>query len=411
MKKKKIVIILSTVILITLVFTVTFCLNSKSTKVTTVSNKVYVGDLNVSKQSKEDLKNNLNTYFSKKLKETSIKFEAGDYKESFSLDKIGFKYNVDELVDKALNVGHDGNIFTNGIEQLNSLFSSKVLEAKPILDKDVFDAFKATISKKVSKPITSPNVAFLNNKLSISGGKSGVTLDENGFTENINKLNLDRNNLGNLSCTIPTKEVPVNISPDIVNKMTIIGSYSTTINHIDAGRTNNIRLFLSKLSGHVLMPNETFSCDKTAGSREIADGYTSAAGFSNNQVVDTVAGGICQGVSTLYNAVLYADLKIVERAPHCMAVTYIEEGRDATIASGNIDFKFKNNKNTPVVIQCYVNQGTTVVANIWGVNDTPNKKIEISVEKLGPNKTKTYKKTLISGKVTKTEVLSVDTYK
>lgn len=411
-KSKMIIVELSFGALI--VFVVTFLVVfkiSEENKTLAVSNGVYVGTLDISKQTKEDLVKSLDTYYAKKLKENSIKFTLGAYAENFTLDKIGFKYNIDEMVDKALNVGHEKNLFYSGLEKINLLFSKNVLEANPTINKDVFDTFVATISSKINKPIVKPTVSFQSNKLSISGGKSGLMLDEKALLENLVKLQSDNKNSSNLSLIIPTKEVAIGISTDIASKMSIVGSYSTPINHINAGRTNNIRLFLSKLNSSILMPNETFSCDKTAGRREIADGYTSAAGFSNSQVVDTVAGGICQGVSTIYNAVLYADLKIVERAPHSLSVTYVEQGRDATIASGNIDFKFKNNKKYPIIIQCYVTTDNKVVANIWGVNDTPNKKIEISVEKLGYNKTKTYKKTLIDGKLTKTEVLSTDTYK
>ena len=74
------------------------------------------------------------------------------------------------------------------------------------------------------------------------------------------------------------------------------------------------------------------------------------------------------------------------------------------------ELEILNNKKYPIIVQCYVSN-KTVSASIWGVNEEPNKKIEISVEQLGPRSSKTYKKTLIDNKVVKTELISTDTYK
>ena len=44
--------------------------------------------------------------------------------------------------------------------------------------------------------------------------------------------------------------------------------------------------------------------------------------YAGGKVIQEIGGGICQVSSTLYNAVLYADLEIVERSNHYYSSIY-----------------------------------------------------------------------------------------
>lgn len=114
------------------------------------------------------------------------------------------------------------------------------------------------------------------------------------------------------------------------------------------------------------MPGETFSYDKTIGSRTAANGYKTATVYVGNTLDEGIGGGICQTSSTLYSAVLYANLEIVSRTSHSLPVSYMPAGQDATIAEGYIDFKFKNNTDYPVKIVCTTSYGS-VTCSIMGV--------------------------------------------
>ena len=76
--------------------------------------------------------------------------------------------------------------------------------------------------------------------------------------------------------------------------------------------------------------------------------------YENGQIVESIGGGLCQVSTTLYNAVLYAELEVTRRAPHSMSVSYVEPSRDAMIAEGISDFKFVNNYDTPILIEGYI---------------------------------------------------------
>lgn len=144
----------------------------------------------------------------------------------------------------------------------------------------------------------------------------------------------------------------------------LLATYST--NYVNnANRTTNLRLASNKINGTVIMPGETFSFNKVVGKRTEQAGYKNAAIFQDGQVVDGLAGGICQISSTLYNTALFADMNITSRRNHMFIPSYVVGGRDATVVWGTTDFKFTNNRDYPVKIESSVANGVATVS-IYG---------------------------------------------
>ena len=141
----------------------------------------------------------------------------------------------------------------------------------------------------------------------------------------------------------------------------VLGSFMTKYDPGNENRSTNLKLAAEKINGTVLLPGETFSYNKVVGERTIEAGYKEAAIYQGGEVVDGLGGGICQLSTTLYNAVLYANLEIVSRTNHHFLTSYADPGRDATVAYGSIDFQFKNSRKYPAKIICDVEDG---IANI-----------------------------------------------
>ena len=95
-------------------------------------------------------------------------------------------------------------------------------------------------------------------------------------------------------------------------------------------------------------------------------GYVPAGAYENGQVVESYGGGICQVSTTLYNALLYAELEIVERYPHSMLVNYVDPSRDAAIAGDTKDLKFKNNLDTPIYIEGGIDDSNQLYFAVYG---------------------------------------------
>jgi len=145
----------------------------------------------------------------------------------------------------------------------------------------------------------------------------------------------------------------------------IIGTYKTDYSTSSPNRKENIRLASEKINGKILNPGEVFSFNNIVGPRTSENGYKTAHVYVGSKTVDGIGGGICQVSSTLYNAIVFADLEIVYRTNHSMPVSYVPLGRDATVSYGTIDFKFKNNKDTPVKFEV-VADGTNLTVNVYG---------------------------------------------
>ena len=139
-----------------------------------------------------------------------------------------------------------------------------------------------------------------------------------------------------------------------------ISSFTTTTTR-DSDRNTNIALSASALNGRVVQPGETLSFNTCTGQRTGEKGYREAGAIAGGVLVDDTGGGVCQTSSTLFNAVVRADLQIVERYAHSWPSSYVNKGEDATVNWPSLDFVFKNNGDFPVfVVAWYEAQKVTV---------------------------------------------------
>lgn len=142
----------------------------------------------------------------------------------------------------------------------------------------------------------------------------------------------------------------------------LLASYTTIFDPSHHVRAGNIRRGAQQINGRLLPAGNIFSFNKTTGPRDKAHGYGEALEIINEQFVPGVGGGICQVSTTLYNTVLLAGLKVVERHPHSLPLGYVASGRDATVYYGRIDFSFQNNTRGNLLILTDVQDDRVTVA-------------------------------------------------
>ncbi len=181
------------------------------------------------------------------------------------------------------------------------------------------------------------------------------------------------------SISIPLKILSPNVTTNQIGPEAfpnLLGTYSTTFSTSNVNRSTNIRLATKKIDSIVIMPGEVFSYNQTVGKRTAAAGFKSAAVYSGGEVTTGIGGGICQVSSTLYNAVLLANLEITERHNHGFNTGYVPAGRDATVSWGGPDFKFKNTRNYPVKLVCSVSGGR-ITTQVFGLKSEQEYEVEI----------------------------------
>ena len=163
---------------------------------------------------------------------------------------------------------------------------------------------------------------------------------------------------------------------DLAGRDRKLGTYRTRYNAGLWGRTRNIHIAAGVIDGMVLMPGQEFSFNRATGERTWDKGYRIAhifetkPGASKAEVVDGLAGGVCQVSTTLYNAVRgvgddESGIKIVERNSHSLPVPYASSGNDATVAWPIKDFRFRNAFAHPIYLRAKAEDGRLAIS-VWG---------------------------------------------
>ena len=205
--------------------------------------------------------------------------------------------------------------------------------------------------------------------------------------------------------TIPVTVTPAKVTKEVLDRALfrdVLSSASTSLNTGNVDRTNNVTLAAKYMNGTILNPGEEFSYNGVVGQRTPERGFKAAGAYSNGQLIDEVGGGVCQPSSTLYMAVLRADLEVTERTNHSMTVSYTPLGEDATVSYGSLDFKFKNNTDYPIKL-ITVREGSQMKVTIMGTK-VDDKTVRLETEILETLTPETIKKTDSSLKPGETEV-------
>lgn len=214
-----------------------------------------------------------------------------------------------------------------------------------------------------------------------------------------------------------------------------LSSYTTRFKLGQDGRDTNISLAASAVRGKVLGIGEVFSLNAETGPRNRSTGYKESLIFSNGKVVPGVGGGVCQVSSTTYQAALRANLRIVDRQSHSMAVSYIEPGLDATTFYPIVDLKFQNSRSGPILMWTEI-RGNALTVSVFGSGAKPHIGVSTVRKKTIPEKTRivydaklppgvrvaetagspgyivaSFRLTYDSGRVVKREPLAIDEYR
>ena len=194
----------------------------------------------------------------------------------------------------------------------------------------------------------------------------------------------------------------------------LLATFSTNYVTSNTDRTTNLRLAAGKINGTVVMPGEIFSYNKVVGKRTVSAGYKEAAIYQDGGVTNGLGGGICQISTTLYNAVIKANMEIETRRNHMFVPSYIGAGKDATVVWGSTDFKFKNRRDYPIKIETSVSGGVARV-DIYGLRTNNEYDISLETKTIKSSSTslvvESYRVTRLNGEIIKKEKLYTDTYK
>jgi len=123
-----------------------------------------------------------------------------------------------------------------------------------------------------------------------------------------------------------------------------------------SARDNNIRVAAARFDGIVIPPGGTFSFNEYVGEVTTEEGYDESYVTAGDQLAIEVGGGICQVSTTVFRAAFWGGYPIVERWYHNNRIGYYELmgaglGMDATVYSPQVDFRFLNDSQYPLLIE------------------------------------------------------------
>jgi vancomycin resistance protein YoaR len=210
------------------------------------------------------------------------------------------------------------------------------------------------------------------------------------------------------------KQIPVKVTPkDLQGINGRLGRYTTRFNPGNVKRTKNLRLGIYTIDGTVLKPGQVFSLNEAVGPRTQQRGFRTATIFENGYKVPGIGAGVSQVTGTLFNAALVSGLPIVTYRTHSRPVSYLPLGRDATVAWGDFDMKFKNDTEAPIYIS-YRIAGNRAVATLYG-KKMPGQRVNLYVQsqRKGPREVtaQLYRTIRRNGKVVKKEKVGSSHYK
>lgn len=436
--KSKGIIVATALLLFFLFFSVIFSLlNIKNNK---IARGVKIGTVEISNLTQEEAIKKMEKWY-KEVALSNILVTYQEVEETITVEELEGLVDIDKLVREACLIGKSGNIVKDNYDILFSILFKKEIELKIELNEKKLDKKIEEINAKLPNALQESNYYIEENNLIIKKGKSGIQIEKEKFknllekeikeqenrrfiipTKQVSPKEIDiekiykeiyreRKNafvtkdpiqvyphVNGIDFAISKEEakqllqeekeeyiIPLNITvPEITLEELekeafphLLGSFSTTYNMENRNRVTNLELASNKINGSILLPGDTFSYNKIVGERTIAKGYKEAAIYSGGKVIDGVGGGICQLSSTLYNAVVYANLEVTSRSNHRFLTSYVTAGRDATVSWGTIDFCFKNTRKYPIKVISDVKNGVVTV-QIYGMKE--EKEYEVLIE-------------------------------
>ncbi len=335
----------------------------------TLPDGIYVGEYNLGGMTEEEASQKIQGLVNEMENQKITLIVDGQPVET-QAKNLGFHWSNPEAVSQAASSWQGGNLIKRYLNKKDIEQNHVIIPLETALDDGSVAAF---VADKCAQAVMEPkNATIVRGK-----GEFIVTPSAIGKTVDVaaTKQALDAALANGLKEPVTATAVVLEVKPaittdDLITIKDVLGTFSTSFSSSGASRSKNLQVGAGKINGHVLMPGETLSGYECMHPFTVENGYATASAYENGQVVDSIGGGVCQIATTLYNAVLRAELEVAQRQNHSMIVGYVKPSEDAAIAGTYKDIKFTNNYSTPIYVEGYTS-GKTLTFTIYGKETRP----------------------------------------
>lgn len=330
-----------------------------------ILDNIYIGEVSVGGMNKDEAKQAVDAYVSG-IQNTKMKLSVNEKSITATARQLGVVWENTGVVDEAVMIGKSGSLITRYKDKKDLEHEPKKLEITFGTNEENIKNYLTQNAKKVNQEAVDGGLVRENGSFQITGGEEGIAVN---VEESAKKI------AAYITNDWDTKEAEIALSADVVQPRgskeqlskvkDVLGTFSTDYSSSSSGRAMNVSNGCSRINGALLYPGDQFSVYEAVSPFDAEHGYALAGSYENGTVVETYGGGICQVSTTLYNAVIRAELKINERYAHSMIVNYVKPSMDAAIAGTVKDLKFENNTDAPVYIEG-VTGGGVITFTIYG---------------------------------------------
>ena len=342
-----------------------------------ISKNVYIGGVNVSGMTEEQATKAVEEKLGKGTG-GNYTVKIGDETTTATAEDFGMEWTNREVVHEAMEVAKGGNLIKQYKDKKDLQVEPKNFEVAYAPNKQAVKTYVEKLAEEYNRDAEEGDITFANGYPEVTGGETGIAVNVDQSVSSIMKaLEGDGTEL-----TVVAEVQKPSVTKEELSQVKDVLGTATTYYGSSYERNTNVEVGASKINGTLIMPGETFSVTAAVTPFNADNGYYPAPSYESGQVVDTYGGGICQVSTTLYNAVLKAELQVDERHNHTMLVSYVDPSKDAAIAEGLMDFVFTNNTDAPIYIYGVGYQGTLNFTIYGHETRDPNRSISFRSETL-----------------------------
>ena len=349
---------------------------------------VKIGNIDVSGMSISEAEGAVGT-FVESLKDVRITLRLEGGQDTVgTAGEFGITWEDGGELEEAAMLGKRGNIVQRYKTLADLKREGRSYPLNISFGSDVLDSILNSLGETYDQEAVDASLTKTESGFQITEGQTGRVLDVAKSKEAVLNYLQSSWDYGNASIDlVVTVEEPKGNAETLNKVKDVLGTYTTSYKSSGPSRVTNVRTGCNHINGVTLYPGEQCSVLDLITPFSVENGYELAGSYLNGQVVNSLGGGICQVSTTLYNAVLNAELQVDERSNHSMIVTYVDPSADAAISeSGGKDFKFTNNKEYPIYIEGTTTSDKTITFTIYGVEDrSSDRKVEYVSEVLETN--------------------------
>ena len=335
------------------------------------SSGIFIQGIDCGGMNAEQMKQAVNDKVAE-LGATGVTITVGEQQVPSTLGALGLTWVNRDIIDEALYLGSSGNIVQRYKSKKDLEHTNRQFSLIFAADDAQVNAVAASLSAYNTEPVNATIYTKDDLTPGVDGGTDGISVDVEGTAALLKRAVSGWDGKSPISVeaqvTLTKPDVPYE---ELAVISDVLGTATTDYSASSWGRAINVENGCQKINGTLLYPGETFSVTAAVTPFTAENGYEEAPSYEENRVVNSYGGGICQVSTTLYNAVLKAELEVTARSNHTMVVAYVELSKDAAIAEGVMDMAFVNTKDEPIYIIGYT-YGGTITFTIYGHETRPS---------------------------------------